>query len=289
MNAKDRPGTRSQEHEIEIDAPVEAVWRAITEAGEVIRWFAPVAEIDPRPGGTYMISWGEGMDGVSDIVTFEPGKRLRLEHRKMEGSPDMPTGPIAEEWVIETRAGKTVLRLVQSGIPESADWDWFYDGTQRGWTVFLHTLRHYLEHHPGVSRDHIVSWVPLKGTCAESWPTLMGDQGLGMPETEQAGVSYKARTGAGIELAGDVLLADPPYRLLATVEGLNNGLLGATLEQMGPQTFLHLSLSLYGVEKKTVEELEPRWQAWASELFPASGDVAGAWQEMVQGLESAET
>ena len=119
MNDTDMPKTRSQEHEIEIDAPEEAVWRALTDADELIRWFAPAAEIEPRLGGTYKISWGEGMDGVSEIVTFDVGRHLRLEHRPMEGSPDMPSGPIAEDWHIETREGGATLRF--TGQPYAAD------------------------------------------------------------------------------------------------------------------------------------------------------------------------
>ncbi|MDH3732321.1 MAG: SRPBCC domain-containing protein, partial [Gemmatimonadota bacterium] len=58
----ERPGTRGQEHVIEIDASPADVWRAISEAEEVIRWYVADAQIDDHVGGTYKVSWGEGMD-----------------------------------------------------------------------------------------------------------------------------------------------------------------------------------------------------------------------------------
>jgi uncharacterized protein YndB with AHSA1/START domain len=284
MSESDHPGTREQEHSIEIDAPPEAVWRAITEAEEVIRWYVQSAEIDPRVGGTYKVSWGEGMDGVSEIVTFEPGRHFRIEHRPMPGSPPFETGPIAEEYFIETRGGKTVLRLVTSGIPDTDDWDAFYEGTKRGWTIFLMSLRHYLERHAGTPRDQIVSMVGLPGSCADAWPVLMGDDGLGVAdtlETATSGARYSGRTAFGQDLAGEVIMLDPPHRFLVTLEDVNDGLLGATLEQMGPQNFLYLSLSTFGLEPAVVEEMRGRWSDWLTGLFPTGAAPAEAFQEML--------
>lgn len=282
MSERDRPGTRGQEHRIEIDAPPEAVWRAITEAEEVTRWYVQTAEIDPRLGGTYKVSWGEGMDGVSDIVVFEPGRHFRIEHRPMPGSPALETGPIAEEYLIETDGGRTVLRLVTSGIPDSEDWDWFYDGTKRGWTLFLMSLRHYLERHPDTPRDQIVGMVRLPGSCEDAWPILMGEDGLGLADalgTAQPGEPYAGRSAFGQELAGEVLLLDRPYRFLATVEGMNDGLLTGTLEQMGAHNLLYLSLSTFGVDPTVMDEMRGRWSDWLAALFPAGTSPAEAFGE----------
>ena len=37
--------TRTQQHEIVIDAPLEAVWKAITDAEELTRWFVQEASV----------------------------------------------------------------------------------------------------------------------------------------------------------------------------------------------------------------------------------------------------
>lgn len=284
MTESDRPGTRGQEHRIEIDAPPDAVWRAITEAEEVTRWFVQSAEIDPRVGGTYTVSWGEGMEGVSEIVTLEPGRHLRMEHRPMPGSPALETGPISDEYLIETEGGKTVLRLVTSGIPDNEDWDAFYEGTKRGWPIFLLSLRHYLERHAGTPRDQIVSMVGLPGSCEDAWPILMGDEGLGFADaltSDEAGTRYRGRTAFGQNLAGEVVMLDPPHRFLVTLEGLNDGLLGATLEQMGPQNFLYLALSTFGLDSALVDEMRGQWSEWLTRLFPSTGSPKEAFQEML--------
>lgn len=281
MSEVDRPGTRGQEHVIEIDAPPEAVWRAITEAEELTRWYVQSAEIDPRPGGTYRISWGEGMDGESEIIAFEPERRFKLEYRPVPGSSPLP-GPISEEYTIESRGGKTVLRLVTSGIPDTEDWDFFYEGTERGWTMFFLGLRHYLQNHAGTPRDQVVSMVGLPGSCDEAWPVVMGRDGLGLSEAiegAKVGDRYSGVTAFGRELAGEILLVDPPHGLLLTVEGLNDALLGGTLSQMGTQNFLYLALSTYGADPAVVGEIRKRWEPWAAGLFPDAGAPAEAFED----------
>src|SRR3954466_4132375 len=46
--------------------PVEAVWRAVTEPGELARWFPATVTVDLRPGGAMSFDFGDGMvlDGV---------------------------------------------------------------------------------------------------------------------------------------------------------------------------------------------------------------------------------
>ena len=62
---------------------------------------------------------------------------------------------MVDKYTIERRDGKTVLRLVSSGIPNAPEWDGFYNGTNSGWSSFPRTLRHYLEHHAGRPRTTI--------------------------------------------------------------------------------------------------------------------------------------
>lgn len=292
MTESTTPGTRGQEHVIEIDAPLEAVWRAITDAEEITRWYVSEADVDLREGGTYHVSWGEGMDGESEIAALEPGRRLRLEHRPMPGSPEMPAGPIVEEYVIEGEGGRTVLRLVTSGIPATEDWDWFYEGTKRGWTIFLMGLKHYLERHAGTPRDQIAVMQGLADSFEEAWHALVGPEGLGFAasiDDAEAGDRYRARTGFGQEMGGEILLVDPPYRLLVTVDELDEALLGVAFEQMGPSSMLYLALSTFGLDEDRVKALRETWTAWAAELYPDAGGIREGYTEMVNGLEGSAT
>jgi uncharacterized protein YndB with AHSA1/START domain len=168
-------GTRTQHHEIVIDAPLEAVWKAITEAEELTRWFVEEASVEPGVGGTFTISWGGDEKGHSRIDEWEPNRKLRktLMPFQMGAAKYDGTTPMVDEYTIERRDGKTVLRLVSSGIPNAPEWDGFYNGTESGWPSFLRTLRHYLEHHRGRPRTTIKVVGKLSGSPEDAWARLV--------------------------------------------------------------------------------------------------------------------
>jgi hypothetical protein len=67
----DQHGVETERHhitEIEIHATPDRFFRAITEAEQIVRWFAPVAKVEPGVSGTYFVSWGPGMEGTSQIT-----------------------------------------------------------------------------------------------------------------------------------------------------------------------------------------------------------------------------
>ena len=142
---------QQQTHEIVIDAPIEAVWKAISDGEELTRWFVEEATVKPGVGGTIAISWGGGEKSSGTIEAWEPNQKLRkkLAPIDMGALKSDPAAPMIDEYTIERRDGKTVLRLVCSGIPDAPEWDGFYNGTDTGWGSFFRTLRHYLEHHRG--------------------------------------------------------------------------------------------------------------------------------------------
>ncbi len=77
------------EYEIEIAAPVEAVWKALTDATELVRWFPLEAEVKPGVGGTIRLSWGPDYDGTAPISIWEPLRRFQWK----EARPGTPQGP----------------------------------------------------------------------------------------------------------------------------------------------------------------------------------------------------
>jgi len=48
---------RTVEKVLQLDAPVERVWRAITDPVELASWFGDEAEVDLRPGGDAAMIW----------------------------------------------------------------------------------------------------------------------------------------------------------------------------------------------------------------------------------------
>ena len=92
-----------------------------------------------------------------------------------EPGPDDPPleEPIVEEYTIEASGGTTVLRMVNSGIPESAEWDAFYDGTDVGWDGFFLALRHDLTYQAGRPRNTCL-WImaPFTDRAEVGWERL---------------------------------------------------------------------------------------------------------------------
>jgi uncharacterized protein YndB with AHSA1/START domain len=67
--------TRQIEKKIQINVPVEAVWKALTDAQELMRWFPLDAKVEPGKGGSIWISWGPPYEGGCKI---EIGNRIGI-------------------------------------------------------------------------------------------------------------------------------------------------------------------------------------------------------------------
>jgi uncharacterized protein YndB with AHSA1/START domain len=60
--------------EIELDAPPEEVWEALTDADQLAEWFANDVELDPEPGGEGTFRWDNGevrRAVVEEVVPLE--------------------------------------------------------------------------------------------------------------------------------------------------------------------------------------------------------------------------
>jgi uncharacterized protein YndB with AHSA1/START domain len=255
-------GTRKQEHEIVIDAPVESVWKAITDAEELTRWFVEAAKVEPGVGGTFRISWGGAEEGASTIEVWEPNRRLRVVLAPFDMGPAKydGTSPIIDEYTIERRDGKTVLRLVSSGIPDTPEWDGFYNGTDSGWRSFFRTLRHYLEHHAGKPRTSIKIVGKLPATLEDSWARLTGPEGFGF--TPVAGEAFAARTGPGDPLHGRVVFVKAPGMLELSIDQFDNAFFAHSMACAGGGQFAYSVLSVYGKSAAEVEAIRARWEPW---------------------------
>ena len=238
---------RTQTHEIAIDAPIEAVWKAITDAEELTRWFVEEAAVEPGVGGTFTISWGGEEKGQSRIEVWEPNQKLRvaLMPFDMGAAKYDASTPIIDEYTIERRDGKTVLRLVSSGIPDAAEWDGFYNGTNSGWKSFLRTLRHYLEHNPGKPRTTITITGKMSGTIEDAFPRLK----------------------AALEPRGTVVFEESPAVLEVNIPEFGNAYFAQSMACAGTTPFVYAVLSLYGKSAAEVEGIRATWQPWLSTVL----------------------
>jgi uncharacterized protein YndB with AHSA1/START domain len=269
-DSKNNPKTRSVEAEIEIDAPLEAVWKALTDAEELTRWFP--LEAGKNPDGTLWMSWRSEFKWDSRIEIFDAPRHFRYrtveslsgEQRASESSEGntLRTEPTATDFYLEARGGRTVLRLVHSGFSAAADWDALYDGTKRGWRFQLWSLRHYLENHRGTPRDSAYVRLFLKKlTQEQAWQRLFGPEMLareGGVENLKQGDRYALRTAAGDYFSGTVFTCDPPREFSATVENFNDGILEVHSDALFDYRDVNFFLFTYGVPQRQIEEIESR-------------------------------
>jgi uncharacterized protein YndB with AHSA1/START domain len=238
---------RQQTHEIVIDAPIEAVWKAISDAEELTRWFAAEASVTPGVGGTIAISWDGEEKSSSTIEVWEPNKKLRKKLPPFDMGPAKhdPAVPMIDEYTIERRDGTTVLRLVCSGIPDAPEWDGFYNGIDSGWRSFFRTLRHYLEHHSGKPRTTIKVIGKLTGSLEEAW----------------------ARLRAAVEPLGTVVFEKAPAILEVSIPEIGEAYLAHSASGGGGNNYVYTMLSVYGKTPAEVETIRAKWQPWLEHVL----------------------
>jgi uncharacterized protein YndB with AHSA1/START domain len=225
--------TRAFRMSLDIDAPADAVWRALTDAEELARWFPNSAKVTPGVGGTMVWSWDKMWDWETRIDAWEPGRLLRLVQEDarpydLEGR-QLPPGQvepasIAIEFTLETQQGKTRLRLVHSGFGHGAAWDDEVEGITEGWQAELRSLRHYLQRQRGRARNLQVAWLTTPLSRREAWTRLLGPGGFTFrPARAEAGNRYELETPGGQELSGNVELYLPEQTVAGTVTELDDG------------------------------------------------------------------
>jgi len=264
--SEQRPPRRVKK-EIEIQAGQQAVWRALTDAEELARWFPLSARVKPGAGGSILLSWGPGWEGESRIDSWEPDQRLRLIEAQAEGTE--PKGTIIE-WTIEKRGGKTLARLVQSSLAGGTDWDdEYYGSTEYGWGFMLANLRHYLERHAGTARQ--VAWPrrQVSVTREEAYRRLAAPGGLFREGAGglTPGREYMLEAATGEQFEGSVEFVRPPRGFCVSVRPLNDALFWLTIEGAPGQHEAQLWLSAYNLPAARVSAFEKDWAAVLERVF----------------------
>ena len=70
MSERGDRATRAVSREIAISASVDAVWKALTDANELTRWFPPEARVAPGAGGSIWRAWQSGEE-VEERMIFK--------------------------------------------------------------------------------------------------------------------------------------------------------------------------------------------------------------------------
>ncbi len=149
------------ERDIEIDAPVEVVWRTITEPDLIRTWFSDVADIEPRPGATGSLTFRADSDdphvvGLT-VVAVDPPHRFSYRWVHPVGERATEANSTLVTFTLEADGDeRTHLRVVESGldlmdIPED-DKRRFAEDHRHGWQVQGDRLRDLFAPGPAASR-----------------------------------------------------------------------------------------------------------------------------------------
>ncbi len=134
------------EASIEIEAPAERVWAALTEPALVKRYFFGTdMSTDWQVGSpiTYRGEWeGKPYEDRGTVLAFEPQKRLAFSYwSNFSGVPDTEENRQRIEQRVEGRGGKTTVTVTQHNITgEEAR-----DHSAANWQAVLGEMKRLLE------------------------------------------------------------------------------------------------------------------------------------------------
>lgn len=267
------PSSRQFDIEIEIAAPRDAVFKALTDSAELTRWFAPQAKIDAKVGGEIIWSWGDLYTWPQRIEILEPGARLRTRYQSSvaDAVGTELKAPLFVDFFLEGEGGMTTLRLCHSGFGADASFDEEYDGISKGWPVELRSLRLYLEKHLGENRR--IAWSTLSTPLSrqQTWEMLTGKDGFACGaeiQDLQEGASFRIA-----DIEGEALRCNP-FEFTAVASSHNDGFLRISLEQRQGETLVWIWLATYGEPAARVDALQKTWDTMLQRLFAANGETA---------------
>jgi len=122
-------GDGSFETTVDLNAPVQEVFRHLTEPAAMIRWMGQHATLRPVPGGAFEIDIN-GVPVRGRYLEIDPPRRV-LVSWGVAGNPALPPGTTQVEFTLSPTEGGTRLRLVHRNLPpdememHSAGWGYF--------------------------------------------------------------------------------------------------------------------------------------------------------------------
>jgi len=138
------------EKTVEINAPIDRVWKLMTDPSELPRWWFSMesAELDLTPGGAMLLKWKKDEHGVSAgrvLEVREPAYFAWNWATRNDGTPPAPGEQTLVEFRLEEVGDVTRVTVNESGFealttpPEERMIT--LEGNTEGWTQVLDHLR----------------------------------------------------------------------------------------------------------------------------------------------------
>jgi uncharacterized protein YndB with AHSA1/START domain len=120
--------------EITIDADAATVFAFFTEPERLIRWIGVSANLDPKPGGLFLVDVVENRIARGEYKEVVPVSRLVFTWG-FEGSPTVAPGSSLVEIDLVPNNGATLVKFNHRGLPLEA-----VEGHREGWNNYLGRL-----------------------------------------------------------------------------------------------------------------------------------------------------
>lgn len=117
--------TRGFAQRIDIEAPATRVWTTLCGPLQVPLWLGQDARVRPQRGGNWSGTLAPGLTRHAMIDVFDPPRRLRLIYLPPD---DLSTfdGAVADDILLEDDGGRTIVRLLCSGMPDLPEWNAYF-------------------------------------------------------------------------------------------------------------------------------------------------------------------
>lgn len=243
--------------QIHIDAPREAVFKALTDAAQLSRWFAPENKFDPLEGGEVRWEWDGHYSWLQRIEILEPGARLRTRYESSVDDGEGGKKPLCIDFLFEGEGGVTTLRVVQSGFTGETGFDQESDGISHGWPIEMRSLQLYLERHAGQDRQLVWSRTCTDEDQEPVWKRLVSGDCLRCEPSItalSAGDRFDIRTAGGQQFGGTVVVAGE-REFVGLVENFGGALLRLWASRYSGITHLWRWLARYGQPTELVSSL----------------------------------
>jgi uncharacterized protein YndB with AHSA1/START domain len=134
------------ERTVELAAPPEKVWAALTTAEGLAAWFGNEATIDLRPGGPARMKWTDGPTANMRVERVEEPSVFGFTWH-IYGLPEDDPRRTYVEFTLESDGAGTRLTVVESGFAQVSQdaHRTAFDGNTRGWASELAELAAYLD------------------------------------------------------------------------------------------------------------------------------------------------
>ena len=141
-----------------VAAPVQRVWEVLTQAEYVGRWFgADKAEIDLRPGGSFVMTWAEHGVGLARVERVEEPPRVSFRWALEPGLEPKAGEETLVEFTLAEKGDGTLLRVVESGFSKldrpAEKQEWHRERNVDGWRQVLEAVAGHFLHRSSSAPD----------------------------------------------------------------------------------------------------------------------------------------